>query len=75
LTSSDLQQVTNAHRPVRTIKAVTDEEVREFLARNPDVLRDFLARESRLGARWLSAYIRQLQRTGRLENVDRILRR
>lgn len=46
-----------------------DQTIRDFLQRNPDVLRDFLTRESRLSSPWLNAYINKLVRIGAMENL------
>lgn len=51
-----------------------DPAIRDFLTHNPDVLRDFLTRESRAGAPWLDAYMRKLVRIGALSNIDTVLR-
>lgn len=46
---------------------MTDDEIREFLKRNPDVLREFVATEARRGERWLSDFLaREGRRLGRM---------
>jgi hypothetical protein len=48
---------------------MTDDEVRDFLERNPEVLRTFLAKELRIGAQWLQQFLRREDRTGRRMDI------